>query len=141
MGLLDIFKDVISPITGLIDALHTSEDEKLRAKAGLLTIQAAITDKVLEYESRLAEAQAKVITAEAQGSSWLQRNWRPLLMLTFTFIVAWNYIVVPVVDAPPAAIPDNMWTLMQLGVGGYILGRSGEKIVPAVISALKDKDK
>jgi len=141
MGLLDLFKDVISPITGLIDALHTSEDEKLRAKAGLLTIQAALTEKIVEYEGRLADAQAKVITAEAQGASSLQRNWRPILMLTFTAIVAWNYIVVPIVGAAPALVPEQMWTLMQIGVGGYVLGRSGEKIVPAVVAALKEKDK
>lgn len=141
MSVLDLFTTIISPITKLIDSLHTSEEEKLRAKAGLLTIQATLTEKVLDYESRLAEAQAKVIQAEAQGASWLQRNWRPLLMLVFTFIVFNNYVLVPIFGLAAAGVPDQMWTLMQIGVGGYILGRSGEKIVPGVIEALKAKER
>jgi hypothetical protein len=32
------------------------------------------------------ESAAKIVLAEAQGS-WLQRNWRPLLMVTFALLV------------------------------------------------------
>lgn len=140
-GILDFLGGVIKPVTDLVDSLHTSEEEKLRAKAGLLAIQAALVERVLDYESRLAEAQSKVIQAEAQGVSWLQRNWRPLLMLIFTFIVFNNYVLVPIFGLTPANVPDAMWTLMQIGVGGYIVGRSGEKIVPNVIEALKSREK
>ena len=36
----------------------------------------------IETKSSELEAQAKIVLAEAQGS-WLQRNWRPLLMVVF----------------------------------------------------------
>ena len=32
---------------------------------------------------------------EALGHSWLQRNWRPMLMVLFGVIIANNYVVVP----------------------------------------------
>lgn len=75
----------------------------------------------------------KVIVAEAQGVSWMQRNWRPLTMLTFVFIIANNYIIVPYavafgLEVPMLEIPAGMWGLLTVGIGGYVAGRSYEKI-------------
>ncbi len=75
------------------------------------------------------ESQAKIITAEAEGKSWLQRNWRPILMLTFTYVVAHNYIIAPLFSLPHLELPPDMWELLKLGIGGYIIGRSVEKSV------------
>jgi len=82
------------------------------------------------------EAQAKLILAEAQGASWLQRNWRPVLMLVVVAIIANNYLVAPYINAlfgagsvPVLDLPERLWDLMTLGVGGYVAGRSAEKIV------------
>jgi len=36
---------------------------------------------------------------------------------------------VPIFSLPAAVIPPDMWQLLKIGVGGYVLGRSGEKIV------------
>ncbi|MEN6441690.1 MAG: 3TM-type holin [Syntrophobacter sp.] len=75
------------------------------------------------------ESQAKIITAEAEGHSWLQRNWRPILMLTFTYVVAHNYIIAPLFSLVRLEVPPDMWELLKLGVGGYIIGRTVEKSV------------
>jgi hypothetical protein len=138
---LDVIGGIIKPITNLVDSLHTSEEERLKVKAELLTLQTTLLSNVLNYETKLAEAQSKVIVAEAQGQSWLQRNWRPVLMLSFTAIVVNNYILAPIFGTPPATVPESMWTLMQIGVGGYIVGRSAEKVVPGVVDALKSREK
>ncbi len=103
--------------------------------------QAEIRLKLLDLEGRAAaaeaavrELQARVLIAEATGESWLQRNWRPILMLTIVGIVANNYLLVPYmqmigVQATLLDLPDRLWNLMTLGVGGYIAGRTGEKII------------
>lgn len=103
--------------------------------------QAEIKQKLLDLEGKAAEAdnqlrelQAKVLIAEIAGQSWLQQNWRPILMLTIVAIVANNYIFVPYMQlfGLPAMIldlPDKLWNLMTLGVGGYIAGRTGEKMI------------
>jgi len=103
--------------------------------------QAEIKQKLIELESKAQEAdnvvrslQTQILIAELTGQSWLQRNWRPILMLTIVAIVANNYIFVPYLQlfGLPAIIldlPENLWNLMTLGVGGYIVGRSGEKIL------------
>lgn len=75
-----------------------------------------------------------MIVAEAQGESWLQRNWRPLLMLCFVLILFNNYVAAPYARAlglalPTLDLPQGAWALLNIGVGGYIAGRSAEKIL------------
>jgi len=103
--------------------------------------QAEIKQKLLDLEGKAAEAdnqlrelQAKVLIAEIAGQSWLQQNWRPILMLTIVAIVANNYIFVPYMQlfglhAVILDLPEKLWNLMTLGVGGYIAGRTGEKMI------------
>ena len=57
-------------------------------------------------------------------------------MLTFVVIIANNYIVAPYMGAMfgvsvSLPIPDEMWNLLTVGIGGYIGLRSGEKMVKA----------
>lgn len=87
-----------------------------------------------ELTGVLANAQRDIIVAEAQGQSWLQRNWRPLLMVVFMLILVNNFILVPYVQAfgatvPSLPFPNGAWALLNVSVGGYIAGRSGEKIM------------
>jgi hypothetical protein len=48
-------------------------------------------------------------------------------MLVFTYIVAHNYVLSPVFGINYVVIPAEMWSLLKIGVGGYIVGRSAEK--------------
>ena len=53
-------------------------------------------------------------------------------MLSFTAIIVNNYILNPWLSAlfgidVVMEIPESMWGLLKLGVGGYIVGRSAEK--------------
>jgi len=128
--------DVLNPLKAIADVANSiigkfvaDPNERLQLQAQVLAAQTELSSKAMDLQSQLTDAQAKVITAEVTSQSWLARNWRPILMLTFTFIVAWNYIIVPIVGATAATIPPDMWTLMKIGVGGYIVGRSAEKSI------------
>ncbi|MCS7280543.1 MAG: hypothetical protein NZ583_02795 [Desulfobacterota bacterium] len=35
----------------------------------------------------------------------------------------------PLFRLPSLEIPPDMWTLLEIGIGGYVVGRSAEKIV------------
>jgi len=103
----------------------------------ILQVQAqheeALVKMNLDYETAVVNAQAGDIQAEAKSDSWLAANWRPILMLSFTAIIVVNYLVLPVaqwfgVTENPLVLPLDMWALLKIGVGGYIVGRSGEKI-------------
>lgn len=89
--------------------------------------------KVILAELETIESQASVIVAEANGQSWLQRNWRPITMMVIVAIVANNYLIFPYVSmftdkVVVLELPDKLFTLMTLGLSGYIVGRTVEKI-------------
>lgn len=115
------------PIIGqVIDKLFPDPNQREIAKAELTKI-------VGEQHIAEMEAKSKVIVAEAQGDSWMQRNWRPCLMFLFMFILAFNFILAPIAGMlgliiKTLPIPNDMWFLLSIGVGGYIGGRSAEKI-------------
>jgi len=63
--------------------------------------------------------------------------WRPILMLSFVAIIVNNYILAPYLAAMfdwsvELTLNQNMWDLLKLGVGGYIGGRSVEKVADSV---------
>ncbi|MCA9731165.1 MAG: hypothetical protein H6696_07010 [Deferribacteres bacterium] len=128
MGLMSFISGIIKPATELVDELHTSEEEKLSLRAKLMEIENQLQLKILEYETKLMQAQKDVITAESTGQSWMQRNWRPITMLTFLVLVVCDSF-----GFLKFRLADEAWTLLQIGLGGYVVGRSAEKIVPQVM--------
>jgi hypothetical protein len=97
-------------------------------------LQAA--QSTVDYESKLLDAKSSIITAEAKSDSWIARNWRPITMLTFLVLIVCDSF--GVLHQPLA---PQMWTLLQLGLGGYVVGRSVEKtagpLVGAIVTAMK----
>lgn len=121
-----MFPALIGPLlTGILGIVDKAVEDKDQASA----IKAKLNELAVTGGMKELEAAAKIIVAEAQGDSWLQRNWRPLLMVMFGTIIANNYLVVPIFNTPPADIPPDMWDLLKLGVGGYVVGRSAEKSI------------
>ena len=131
--------DGIGKVVGLVDDVHTSDEERLQIKQALLNIQSGIVTQVVDYETKAMDAQAAVIAAEAQSTSKLTAMWRPITMLTFLAVIVGAAF--GVVDAENLnAIPDRMWSMLTLGITGYIGGRSMEKIVPSVVGSLKARE-
>lgn len=133
MAVLSFVKELFNPVKDIIDEVHYSGEEKQAAQLAVMEAELAMAAKVLEYETKQMELQSQIIIAEGKGESWLQRNWRPLLMVSITSILVNNYILIPwlhaagATGAPILEFPDGLWTLLTLGVGGYIVGRSAEK--------------
>jgi hypothetical protein len=136
VNLLSIVKDLFKPAAELIDNVHTSTEEKLAAKAQLLQLQATFLEAALEHEQKDLERKSEIILAEAKGESFLQRNWRPITMLTFVGLVVADSVGVLAVP-----LASEAWTLLQLGLGGYVVGRSVEKTVVPALKAFKSKEK
>ena len=132
--LFEIFsfvKDIFTPAAKLIDDLHTSDEEKLTLRNELAKLENATTMKVIEYESKLLEARSNVIMAEVGSDSWLAKNWRPLTMLAFVGIVCSYWFGYSPPNATPADI-DNIFSLIKLGLTGYVVGRSAEKVADVI---------
>ena len=120
-------KETVDAIGNAIDKIDRS-DEKLELQLKFKELLGTIEGTLIEYESKLLENRSQVILSEAKGESFLQRNWRPILMLICMFIVFNNYVLVPYFKLPVTVLDDNIWNLINMGVTGYVAGRSLEKI-------------
>jgi hypothetical protein len=130
VAILPFLSSMVKPLTDLVDDLHTSKEEKLTLRHEITKIETAFAGKLLDYETKLVEAQSSIVGKEATGHSWLQRNWRPITMLTFLALVVLDSLGLLHSDLRPEA-----WTLLQIGLGGYVVGRSAEKMMPALLEA------
>lgn len=131
---LSAIAGIVGSVTGLIDDMHTSDDEKLTAKSALATLQIQLATQALDFERAQIQAQASIVKAEAESTHVLTSIWRPVTMLTFVAI-----IVLAQFGIGPA-VPDQMWPLLKLGLGGYVIGRSAEKVIPATVAAMKTRE-
>lgn len=125
--------------TAVIDKFVPDAQAKIDAQLELAKLQAEYQTKLVDADVEWAKAQATVLTAEIQSQSWLARNWRPITMLVFVYIIAHNYIIAQLFDLKTLPIVDDMWQLLKLGLGGYIIGRSVEKIAPDVAAIVAKK--
>jgi hypothetical protein len=120
-------KETVDSIGNAIDKIDKS-DEKLELQLKYKELLMKMEGACIDYESKLLESKSAIVQSEAKGESWLQRNWRPMLMCVCMFIMANNYILVPYFGIPVTVLDEHIWQLMELGVGGYVAGRSLEKI-------------
>ena len=106
-------------VLDIVDDVVEDKDEANRLKF-------EIQRQLIENKSSELEAAAKIVLAEAQGG-WLQRNWRPLLMVTFAGLVVAHWFGFTAPDIPET-VQNSLLNIVMVGVGGYVVGRSGEKI-------------
>tara|TARA_R110000803_G_scaffold83553_1_gene149621 strand:- start:585 stop:980 length:396 start_codon:yes stop_codon:yes gene_type:complete len=124
---MDLPTDAIFNIGGkLIDRLWPDPEQRDAAKLKLVELNQA---------GELAELDAamNIIVAEAQSTHWIVAAWRPVTMMIFAAIVANNYLLYPYISlfwqaAPLLELPPDLWDLIKIGLGGYVVGRSAEKV-------------
>jgi len=127
MGLLDLIGSIFKPAAELVDELHTSEEERLKHKERLLEVQAIAMQTVFDYETENLTARADIVNSEAQSEHWIVAAWRPIVMLSLTALVivdSFGWLANP--------LSAEAWLLLQIGLGGYVVGRSGEKIAKTI---------
>lgn len=115
----------LGAITGLVGK---SIDKAIPDKDQANQLKASINSQLITLDKAELEQAGAVITAEANGESWLQRNWRPLTMLTFTGLVVAHWLGW---TAPGLSESQTLALLeiVKIGLGGYVVGRSAEKCI------------
>lgn len=105
-----------------VDNLKIGDGEKaeLRAK-----VMARLVDAHL--------SQQETVRAEISSGSWLGKNWRPLLALSWGFIVTYTLWFGPMFGLPVVPIEDKLWDLLVICITGYGSLRSVEKVSESVV--------
>jgi hypothetical protein len=108
---------------GLIDKLIPDPEAKREAKLKLMELEQA-------GELKTLDAQMQVIVAEAKSEHPLTSQWRPITMLTFTALIVAHWL-----GFTSDRLPDDqvleLLSIVKVGLGGYVLGRSAEKGIQA----------
>jgi hypothetical protein len=123
-------------LDAVMEAFRTVQSRKMSETQARAEVEKALMNALRGMETAAIEARGKALLAEISGESWLQRNWRPVVALT-AFFSYWHIIVVipHLVSwgwmAPPRFGErglENLFWLTTICAGGYIAGRTAEKI-------------
>src|SRR5512140_2694356 len=115
---------ILGKIAGTVaDRVFPDPAQELKRLELQQTLQAA----VLERTSEIEKAAAEVVKAEAQGQSWIQRSWRPITMLTFVALIVARWLGWSAANLTQEETL-KLWDIVQLGIEGYVIGRSAEKV-------------
>ena len=115
--------DLVKGVGGVIDDLHTSEEEKLEAEQKFKEI-------IANYEVEMEKTITNRWQADLKSDSWLSKNVRPLVMV---FLIVCTMLLI-FIDAGALSFEvKSSWVdLLQLVlitvIGAYFGGRSLEKV-------------
>jgi hypothetical protein len=114
-------------------------DKDLQAK-----LKADLQTQLLQSNTAELTAAARIVEAEAKAG-WFASSWRPLLMYVLIFILIWNYVLGPVIlfffkASITITLPGDVWILLQIGLGGYVVGRSAESVARTMASKPANKE-
>ena len=115
--------DLVKGVGGVIDNLHTSEEEKLAAEAKIKEI-------IANYEVEMEKNITSRWEADLKSDSWLSKNVRPLVLI---FLIVCTMLLI-FIDAGALKfnVKDSYVDLLQLVlitvIGAYFGGRSLEKV-------------
>jgi hypothetical protein len=124
------------PVTKALDAFV--KDVELRRK-----LEAELQGRLTDHLGKAQELEQAVVLAEVKSEHWLTRSWRPVLMLSLLAYVLFVGLGLPLVDLLAGhavafnprwqILPPQFWDFLQVGVGGYIGGRTLEKVAGQMI--------
>ena len=114
--------ELVKGVGGVIDNLHTSEEEKLAAEN-------KIKELVANYEVQMEQQISDRWKADMNSDSWLSKNVRPLVLI---FLVVCTVLMIFIDAGTINFTVEEKWTdLLQLVlitvIGAYFGGRTMEK--------------
>ena len=123
---------MLGAIAPLAKVLFSTIEKAVPDKDLQEKLKAQLQTQLLQSHTQELKAAASIIEAEAKAGLFAS-SWRPLLMYVLIFILVWNYVIGPVIKVFTGAIisfelPGDVWTLLNVGLGGYVVGRSAESV-------------
>jgi len=135
---------ILQAVAPLAKILFNTIDKAVADKDLAAKLKADLQTQMLQSHSQELTAAARVIEAEAKAG-WFASSWRPLLMYVLIFILIWNYVLGPVLlfffkASITIDLPGDVWTLLQIGLGGYVVGRSAESVARTMANKTQPKE-
>lgn len=133
--ILDAIGKIGGVVGGIIDDLHTSDEERAVAKAKLEQILQAEKLAAMDHERAMRQQeveiykqQAEIIKADAAGESIVQRNWRPVAIFLLVLILCAHFMGWTQVDQLTEMEREYLMRIVWTCLGGVTLGKSVERV-------------
>ena len=135
---------MLNAVAPLAKILFNTIDKAVPDKDLQEKLKAQLQTQLLQSNTQELQAAAKIVEAEAKAG-WFAASWRPLLMYVLIFILVWNYVLGPVIlfffkASITIQLPGDVWTLLQIGLGGYVVGRSAESVARTMANRPANKE-
>ena len=135
---------MLNAVAPLAKILFSTIEKSVPDKDLQEKLKAQLQTQLLQSNTAELQAAAKIVEAEAKAG-WFAASWRPLLMYVLIFILVWNYVLGPVIlfffkASITIELPGDVWTLLQIGLGGYVVGRSAESVARTMANRPQQKD-
>ena len=98
--------------------------------------EAEMTAQLWQNAHQLNAAAADIIKAEASSGNSLASSWRPITMLVFVGLITARWFGWAAPELSEAEYL-KLWSIVEFGLGGYVVGRSAEKIAPTIADAIR----
>ena len=126
----------------LLNTVFKSIEKSIPDKDLQEKLKADLNMQLLTSGTEELKASARIVEAEAKAGLFAS-SWRPLLMYVMIFILIINYIIAPMVKAVFGVsigfdLPTDVFTLLQIGLGGYVVGRSAESVARTMANKPKE---
>lgn len=121
---------VLGPILG--DAVRRVLPDQGEAARVTGELQTAL----IANAGAIQDAAGKIVLAEVSNGSWLGRSWRPITMLVFVALIVSRWLGWANPELSAAELLE-LWEIVKIGLGGYIGGRTVEKLAPVVAAAVR----
>jgi hypothetical protein len=113
---------IIASISGILNKIIPDADKRIE-------VQAEIERALIANQSAIYDAMKEVMAADSASESMLTRNARPIVVMWCLVMITW-VVVSPMfglqtetIDAIKA-VPGDLWNLVMVGIGGYILAKT-----------------
>lgn len=132
MGFLAILPALLDAVGPILAKVLPDEGQRLQMQ---LELQKAL----IEQQGDLSRSMAEVMKADAGSESPLARNARQITVLWALAMITWVGVVAPMIGlqvevvATLKGVPAELWSLLTVGIGAYMLARSVDKNVPQVV--------
>jgi len=129
--MLPIISAVMPVVGQVIDRLFPDTEKRDMAKLEIMA-------ELQKQSAEIGKAAAGIINTEAASQHWLAANWRPLTMLTFVALIVARWLGW---TAPGMSEAEylSLYDLMKIGLGGYVVGRTVEKVAPGLLDKFTTK--
>ena len=119
----NLIQKLVEPALNIVDELVVDKD--LAAK-----LHYELQTRLIRAANEVFKEQSRIIVAEAQSGSWITRSWRPIVMLCLTGCVMAHWFGFTPENLTPGDT-EALLQLVQIGLGGYVVGRSAEQVAKA----------